>query len=242
MKRISLLSIAFFICVFSNAQKTAKKPQYFDFATTFGAGQSSIAASYVYDWQLGKKKKFAIGIGGRLTNSFGSNLEYTTAGPAKLTRGTNTPFAVVFAEQKSQNWDTLTVKNPFTSALNFTVNFSYNFSSKLSGGFNIDLIGLTVGSKSTAVLVTNGIAKTESVAKPTTFNLLLTGDNDLGTLNSEFFVKYKLNNRWALRGVFQYLFTEYNTTNIKQIAPDGTQVTRFRNKANNIGIGISYTL
>lgn len=242
MKKLSLLLVLAFLGTISFAQKTTKNQQYFDFATTFGKGQTSLAASYVYDWKLGKKKKFAIGIGGRLTSTFGTNNQFFTAGPANLTRGTSVPFVIMFSKQKIQNIDTLTVSSPSTTALNFTINLSYNLSSKLTAGFNIDAIGFTFGKKSSGVLVTNGNAQIESVAKPSSFNLLLTSDNDLGTLNSEFFVKYKLNNRWGVRAVFQHLFTEYKTTTIKQTAPDGTKVDRFRNINNNIGLGISYAL
>jgi len=69
---------------------------------------------------------------------------------------------------------------------------------------------------------------------------LLTGDNDYGSLNSEFFLKYKLSGRWDLRAVYQFFFAEYKTQTIKQIAPDGTEVDRFRNKANLFGLGVSY--
>ncbi len=242
MKRFLLVISSTVFIFFAKAQKLDNTFKTVDFATTFGSSQASFAASYLHNWKLGKKQKFAVGVGVRLTSTFGRKLDYTTAGPAKLTRGTSTPFLVVFSEQKTQNWDTLTVQKPQTNALNFMVNFSYNFSTKLSGGLNIDLIGLTFGQKSSAVFVSNGVLKTEPVAKPSAFNLLLTGDNDLGTLNSEFFLKYSFNKRWALRGVYQFLFTEYTTTTLKQIAPDGTQVDRFRNKSNNIGLGVTYTL
>ena len=107
-------------------------------------------------------------------------------------------------------------------------------------GFNIDVIGFTVGRTTSAVLTSNGVTKAEIAAKPAPFNLLLTGDNDLGSLNSEFFLKYKLNTHWSIKADYQFLFVEYKTTTITQMAPDGTKVDRFRNKVNLIGIGISY--
>ncbi|MBC7887452.1 MAG: hypothetical protein H7Z13_06145, partial [Ferruginibacter sp.] len=170
-------------------------------------------------------------------SSFGSKLEYSTAGPAKFTRTSTTPFLIVFAGQRPENWDTLTVQRPFVNALNITANFGYNFTPKWSGGFNIDLVGASFGRKSPAVFLSNGITTTEPSAKPTAFNVLLTGDHDRGSLNSEFFVKYKFNNGWALRGVYQFLFTEYTAPNIKQVLPDGTSINRFRNKSNSFGIG-----
>ena len=218
---------------------TSNKNQFVDLAATAGSSRGAIAVSYVYNWKLGKKKKWEAGIGARLTSSFGTKQEYTTA-PARLARTNTVPFLIVFAGQKTENWDTLTVQRPFVNSLNFTANFGYNFSSKWSGGFNIDLIGLSVGRKSAAVLTSNGVTRTEPSAKPGSFNVLLTGDLDYGNLNSEFFVKYRLNERWGIRGVYQFLFNEYKTTTIKQTAPDGTLVDRFRNKANNFGLAVSY--
>ena len=56
----------------------------------------------------------------------------------------------------------------------------------------------------------------------------------------EFFVKYKIDNRWSLKTAYQFLFIEYKTETVKQRAPDGTLVDRFRNKANTLGLGVSY--
>ena len=244
MKKI--FKIAFLILLtnkgFTQTNKLVKINEFVDMAGTVGSSRGSVSAAYIYNWRLWKKKKWEIGIGGRLTSSFGTKQEYTTAAPANLTRTNTIPFIIVFAGQKYENWDTLTVQRPLVNSINLTVNFGYNFNTRWSGGFNIDLIGLSFGRKTAAVLISNGITRTESSAKPTGFNVLLTGDFDYGSLNSEFFLKYKLNNRWGLRGIYQFLFTEYKTTNIKQIAPDGTEIERFRSKQNNLGVGISYQL
>jgi hypothetical protein len=244
MKKTGLIALAVLMVNIGVAQtsKLAKTDQFVDLAGTVGSSRGSVAASYVYNWRLGQKKKWEIGIGGRLTSSFGTKQEYTTAAPAKLTRTNTIPFLIVFAGQKTENWDTLTVQRPLVNSINFTANMGYNFSSKWSGGFNIDLIGFSFGRKTAAILTSDGITRTEPAAKPATFNVLLTGDFDHGSLNSEFFLKYKLNERWAVRGVYQFLFTEYKTSSIKQTAPDGTAIERFRSKQNNFGAGISYQL
>jgi hypothetical protein len=195
----------------------------------------------VYNWRFGKRKRLEAGIGARATGYFGTKKDFITA-PAKLARSTTAPFIIVFAGQETQNWDTLTVQRPLTSSFNITANLGYNFNRRLYGGFNIDLIGFTVGRNTSAILTSNGNTTTEPVAKPTAFNVLLTGDNDYGTLNSEFFVKYKVGNKWSIKAVYQFLFIEYKTTTTQQIAPDGTAVTRFRNKANNFGLGVAYSL
>jgi hypothetical protein len=224
-----------------NAQQKKENTKSIDFAATFGSKQTTFATSFLYDMKVGKKKKFTIGFGGRFTTVNGNNIQYTTAAPAKLIRENTIPFLILFSNQKLQNIDTLTVGSSGTMAINTFVNFGYDISKKLSIGFNIDVIGFTFGKKSSAILVTNGVPVNEPVAKPSTFNLLLTGENDFGTLNSEFYVKYRFNNKWAAKAILQHLFTEYSTTTIKQTAPDGTKVDRFRNIADNVGIGVSYT-
>lgn len=246
MKKVLIAVFVTSISLTVNAQQknVNKTNQFVDFAATVGPSQGSAAASYVYNWKFGfgKKKAWEAGVGARLTSSFGNKLEYITAGPAKFTRTSTTPFLIVFAGQRPENWDTLTVQRPFVSALNLTANLGYNFSPKWSGGFNIDLIGFSVGRKSPAVFLSNGVTSTEPSAKPTAFNVLLTGDHDRGSLNSEFFLKYKLNDKWAVRGVYQFLFTEHTTGNIKQTLPDGNTINRFRNKSNNFGLGVSFQL
>ena len=227
---------------FAQVNKLSKTYQFIDLAGTVGSSRGSVVASYVYNWRLGQKKRLEFGLGARLTTSFGTKQEYTTAAPARLTRTSTTPFLIVFAGQKYENWDTLTVQRPLVNSLNVSLNFGYNFTTKLYGGFNIDLVGFSFGRKTAAILTSNGITRTEPAAKPTAFNVLLTGDYDYGTLNSEFFLKYKLNDRWAVRGVYQFLFTEYKTSSIKQTAPDGTEIERFRSKQNNFGVGVSYQL
>jgi hypothetical protein len=242
MKRTSLVTaIAFLALTVAHGQE--KQPQrinrFVDLAGTIGSSQGTAALSYVYNWRLGKKRKWEAGIGARLTSYFGTKKDFTTA-PGRLARSTTVPFVIVFAGQETQNWDTLTVQRPFINSVNISANFGYNFNEKWSVAFNIDLIGFSFGRKGSAILTSNGVTRNEPNAKPTAFNVLLTGDNDYGSLNSEFFVKYKLNDHWGIKGVYEFYFAEYKTNTIKQTAPDGTMVDRFRNKANSLGLGVSY--
>ena len=242
MKQLILLFTGLFLAVSLPAQnkgRVSNKRQFADLAGTVGSNRGTAALSYVHNWKIGRKQRWEAGIGARFTSSFGIKQQFTTA-PAKLARTSTTPFLIVFAGQATANWDTLTVQRPWANALNLTANFAYNFNSVWSAGFNIDLIGFAFGRKSAAVLTSNGITRTEPAATVSHFNALLTGDLDYGNLNSEFFIKYQLNQQWAIRGVYQFLFNEYKTASIKQIAPDGTEVDRFRNKANNVGLAVTY--
>lgn len=222
------------------AQAISSQPkQELIFSTAFSSNQATASIGYQYHWQLGKKKHWEIGLGLRNTTAFSSKNDYITA-PARLARSSTVPFLVVVSDQVSQNWDTLAVQRPFVNMLNAMTEIKYHFNNKLSVGFNIDLIGVSFGSSSSSILTTNSVSKSETNTKPSNFNLLLTGDLDKGSLNSEFFVNYQVSKKWGIRLVYQYLFTEYTTKNIYQTAPDGTSNYEFRNKANNLGIGLSY--
>lgn len=222
-----------------NAQQVHKTNQWLDISATLASKQSALSASWVYNWGIGKTKKLDLGLGARLTLYGGDDRNYITA-PARLARTNTTPFYIVFAGQRTWYWDTLTVEKPFTTSLNFTGNAGYHITPELYAGLNIDLVGVTIGSKSPALLQSDGVITEEPEAKPAAFNALLTGDLDLGTLNSEFYLRYQLNEKIAVKGIYQFLFSEYETNNISQTAPDGTEVTRFRNKINAFGLGLVY--
>jgi len=215
--------------------------QFLDLSATIGDKEGALAASFVHNWRIGKNKKWEAGIGLRLTTYLGSRKDFYTA-PARLARSTTVPFVIVFAGHEEKNIDTLTIERPFTVSLNISANVGYHFNSRWYGGFNIDLLGYTLGSGSSASLVSNGVVTNESLVRPAHFNALLTGDNDYGSLNSEFFLRYRLNGRLSIKAVYQFFFAEYKTQTIRQIAPDGTSVDRFRNKANTFGLGLTWHL
>ncbi|MEN9569982.1 MAG: hypothetical protein RL172_1213 [Bacteroidota bacterium] len=243
MKKILSVIIGSTIASTSIAQQknVSDRVGYIDVAYTMGSSRNIVAASYVHNWRVGAKGKWQLGIGGRLTSSIGTKQAYITA-PARLARTSTIPFLVVFSGQNIQNWDTLTVQRPWINSVNLSFNVLYQFARHWAAGFNIDVIGFSVGRNSAAILTSNGATRTEPLAKPAAFNLLLTGDLDHGSLNSEFFIRYQFKGKWGVRVIYQFLFNEYKITSIFQTAPDGTMVNRFRSKTNNLGIGISYLL
>jgi hypothetical protein len=214
---------------------------YLDFTVALGNQEGTAAFSYVRNWRLGKTGKPELGLGLRWTAYTGTKTAFYTA-PARLSRSSSVPFLGVFSGHEEQNVDTLTIRKPFTGSLNLSANAGYRFAKKWYAGLNIDLLGFTVGHTTSSVLISNGSIMEEPVTKPSTWNVLLTGDLDYGSLNSEFFVKYNISSQWDIKLVYQFFFTEYNTTTIYQTAPDGTEVKRFRNKANLLGVGVSYDL
>lgn len=238
-----LVVIAVSCCMSLNlsAQQGYKRTNRFiDLTGTVGSSQGTVAAAFVNNWRLGKKGRFEIGIGGRWTTYTGTRKDFITAGPARYTRSFTVPFVIVLAGQKEANFDTLNVQRPLTHSVNLTANLGYHLSAKWYAGFNIDVIGITFGRRTSGIFTSNGTTTTDNNVNPASGNVLLTGDHDRGSLNSEFFVKYAITNRWQLKAVYQFLFVEYKTESVQQVIPDGPLNDRFRNKVNNVGLGLAW--
>jgi long-subunit fatty acid transport protein len=195
---------------------------YGSFSGSIGSSQGSIYADYFHVWKLGKSKKMEVGLGGRFTSYFGSKQYYTSA-PASLA-------------DDDTKIDSLYVENAQMNALNLAIHLGYRFSPKFGAGFNIDAIGFSFGGKQSTTYLTEGESQSAS-AKPTTWNTLLVGNNDHGTLNSEFFVRYFFKGDLAIKVAYQYLFTEYTTDTEVQQLPEVND--RFRNKSGMFSVGIT---
>jgi hypothetical protein len=237
MKKCILLITATFIFLQLSAQKSIIDKSA-SFTTAFGSSNFSASLAYQHLWKPGKKKKFGIGTGVRFTSYFGSNQYFTTA-PAKLTSGQTGP-GVFFADDIVVNIDSVLLKKAQLNALNVSVNFTYNIYKKITLGFNIDAIGFTFGGKQNGSYLANNGAGSATTARPTSFNLLLISDNDLGSLNSEFYGQYQINNKWGVKAGFQFLFTEYTTATKIQTTPDGQKNDRFRFKSTALSIGVTH--
>ena len=237
-KKIILLSLSFFGMLTTAFAQKVKQDASLSFG--FGSNQFTTALQYQHIWLLGKKKKFGIGTGARLTNSFGNKNYFTTA-PAKLTTGKSGP-GVFFGNDLVQNIDSVFFPKTQINALNATINFTYDITSKIKVGFNIDAIGFSFGgSKQGTFLPNAGIAPVAVTAKPTGFNALLISDNDLGSLNSEFYGQYSINKKFAAKLGFQFLFNEYTTNTKIQTTPTGDKNDRFRYKSGGVTIGAVYS-
>ena len=209
--------------------------RYGDAALAFGQNQGSLSVIYGYDWRVGKKQKFGIGTGARFTSYLGSNIYHETA-PGQITSGSTGP-GILFKNTITANVDTLLIASPQVNSLNAFINLSYQLSAKVLVGFNIDAIGFSFGGTKSGNYI-NGPQGAITSAKPTGFNLLLVSDNDMGSLNSELYMKYKIKERLSLKGGVQFLFTEYTTATEVQQFPEPND--RFRNKALMLMLGVSY--
>jgi hypothetical protein len=204
---------------------------------TIGIGkeEGTLSVAYGKDWGVFKSKKFGIGLGLRFTSYLGANQYYRTA-PAKLTSGKTGPL-VLFSPDIEENIDTFLIKSPQVNSLNLMINLRYKFNEKILVGFNIDAIGFSFGGRKNGNYI-NGFEGAMTNAKPTSFNILLTSDNDRGSLNSELYVKYFLDEKWGVRAAAQFHFTEY-TTDV-EIQQNPKPNDRFRNKSLMIAFGVTY--
>jgi hypothetical protein len=238
MNKKNIILLVSFLAIVSTSF-AQKVKQDASFSLGFADHQVTTALQYQHIWLVGKKKKLGIGTGARLTNSFGNKNFFTTA-PAKLTTGKTGP-GVFFGDQIIPNIDSVFFPKSQINALNLTINFTYDITNKIKLGFNIDAIGFSFGGSQTGTYYPNpGRPITTAVAKPTGFNLLLISDNDLGSLNSEFYAQYSINKKFAAKLGFQFLFNEYKTNTKIQTTPAGDTNDRFRYKSTGIAIGAVY--
>jgi hypothetical protein len=232
-----LLSALAVICFLSlSTAAVAQRAPQIEASVAFGKSFAS-SLSWGQTHGVGSKKKFRIGYGVRFTSIFGSNQKYITA-PAKLTSGKTGPGVLFISELLEQNLDTLSVSTTQINALNAYINLQYKFSDKLAVGFNVDAVGFSFGKKQDAVFNEESpLTKKATTANPTRLNALLISDNDRGTLNSEFYLQYRVADKIALKLAMAFIFAEYTASQKLAFNND-----RFRSKIPGIGIGVAYRL
>jgi hypothetical protein len=183
-----LFAIAF--CAVAFAQENnevvslAKRSVYSGIGGAVGDGHFSGLLSGQVDWHFGQKRRIVLGTGLRFTSFFGQDVVFTSAPPDLAA--------------DPLNMDTLLAPTPYIYALNAMLNLGFNITPKLTAGFNIDLVGLSFGPKGTPTFISQGQEQQANVS-PTPVNVLLVGDNDLGSLNSHFFAKYSLSEKWRVQ-------------------------------------------
>lgn len=222
----------------SFAQKaTYKEGNLFGLSVNVGASSFASALVWTHLYGIGNNKRFKIGYGLRLTNFFGSDLDFATA-PAKYTSGKSS-IAALFAENIIANIDTISLQKVQTNFLNAGIYMAYTlpwWKNRIELGVNIDAVGFTLGSKQNVLYKNN-----TSSARPTAFNLLLISDSDIGSLNSEWYVSYWVTKHLSVKAGYQFLFTEYTTdTKIQQLPNSSEKNDRFRLKSPMLLFGIIY--
>lgn len=228
LMKFYLFLTAFFLavtCVQAQNATFPKKESNLDLA--LGMGENS-SFSYAFSWNTSygmfSSNKFRLGYGIRFSGFTGSDLNYITA-PADLTG-------------EDATIDTLLVNSPHSMGLSALINLQYQFSSKFKLGFNIDVIGVGFGSTDNSTFISSentGQYPQTLESSPSSFNLLLGGDNDRGQIKSEFYISYALSEKTWLRGGMDMTFSEYTTVQELTNAND-----RFRYKPVMVFLAVSY--
>jgi hypothetical protein len=235
---VAILCLGFCLNSYSQSTPAGSLLEASVFAGSGGGG----AVSWVRLHGFGSgKQRFKIGYGVRLSTYFGSTQNYITA-PARLTSGKESIVAL-FTENIPANLDTVSFTKSQVNLLNAAIYLNYTppiLKDRLDVGMNIDALGFSFGGSQGGTYISNG--KNAAVnAKPTGFNLLLISDSDRGSLNSEWFVRYWLSEKWAVKLGYEFLFTEYTTDKKVQTVGD-LQNDRFRNKSSLFLLGVTWSL
>jgi hypothetical protein len=237
MKNYSIVIVILLAGNIAYAQQRASTDHFIEAGFAAARKQGTFTVAYFYNQNLGKKKRVTAGIGARATVYVGSDQYYITA-PAKLTSGSTGP-GVLFKENIKANIDTFRVQSPQVNAVNLLINLGYHLSDKVFIGFSIDAIGYSFGSRVLGTYI-NGQQRMQERAEVTSFNILLISDNDKGSLNSELYARYQVNDRISLKAGVQFLFTEYTTYTDIQTIPEPND--RFRRKSLLAGLGVACKL
>jgi hypothetical protein len=199
-----------------------------------------IAAALQHDRYFLPKRKLVIGAGMRMTSAFGKQVDFITA-PAILTSNKTGP-AVLFAPQVNSQIDSIRIFAVRNTAFNFMGNIAYRLGTHITLGFNIDFVGFTLGGIKPAVQTDTDANSFSVITEPTKLNAMLISDNDWGTLNSELYAGYKIDDRVAVKVGLGFSFVEYTVQNLTQNINGKTKEARFRNKSAGLMIGLSYNL
>lgn len=228
---------------FAQSPVSARLQSGYDLGMAYSTGNYNPSVAYYQLINVGGRKLFAVGWNIRLGAFYGDNLDYYTA-PARLTRE-KTGFAALGAPLVIRNIDTVRYDYVTMTSASVGVRAQVNLG-KLTIGASADLLGLTFGKKrigryksSTGQYTIKGVAGKDSInipfqgagasqsSRPSTLNVRLLGDNDRGTLSTELYARYRINDRFGIKVGYQFLTTEMTVANRDVIADND----RFRHRA-----------
>lgn len=213
-----------------------------DIAASAASGRFSGALSGYHLTNVTRKVEgLKVGYGLRFTSFIAANKFYVTA-PAEFTSPVQN-LGTIFSETIQENIDTITTPTAITNSLNLAIYVQYTIARKIDVGFNIDAVGFSFGPQRDFNIISSSFDPNQSpvaTGSPTRLNLLLTSDNDIGSLNSEFFVRYWAGDKIGIRAGFTFLFSEYQLD--RKLSFDGGRIMndRYRYKASMLMLGLSY--
>lgn len=168
-----------------------------DLSLGFGPNNVVVAPSFVLKWGL-LNERVALGTGLRMS--------YLSSSDAVF--GNETYGAA------ADNLYKTSIASLSTASFNIPLYLSIRPFEKIYLGANIDVIGLTFGGNASGTNYVT-LPNNDEVAvdvSASTFNLLLGGASDLGSLNSEFYAGYRFTNFLSVRAGYTLFFSEVTLT------------------------------
>lgn len=223
--------------------KGKNKKLFSERAVGLGFGQNStIHASFWTQTPL-KYKNFQTGVGVRLTRKNFENPVFITA-PAILSKGSD-GFSALFKPNVGGNLDSFMGTG---SSSQFCINLGFSAryflkslflkSTKLYAEVNFDLTGVSFASNTTGNLIHNGKNSATNGLAPK-YNLFKLGDNNLGSLNSEFLLKARFLKKLMVYGGYTLMMNEIRTETATQLQ-NGITNDRFRNRSQALVFGFQW--
>ena len=167
--------------------------QRLDLDVSAGFGGGAVRAAASGQWRFGVGSRLTVGTGLRLTHYAGESATYRNQG------ATTTALP-----------DRLTI-DPAVWGLNLMVSAQARLAGPIAVGTNLDLVGIAGGPTRQVGAVT---------VEPARGSLFRYGDNDRGSLNSEFFLAVSVSPRLELRGGMSHYVVGYT-------ANAGASTTRY---------------
>lgn len=205
------------------AQSLSDVPTVYSASVAIGSGITTFSGAAARSVYVGTSDRFRVGL----------NVRATAATTNELGLAPIDPRGVVGATS-----DTLAVSASMAT-INIGVNAVVDITERLHGGLNIDVFGFGTGpSTSAAYYATPGATAAAVSTKPTGLNIFAGGTGDRGSLNSEFFLSWTLNDRSTLRGGLSHQVLEYEVT-VDDVP--ASSASRFRRYSNLVFVGITLT-
>lgn len=228
--------------LFAQQSPAYKTNNYFEFSTSTASDKLSVSLAWFHRSPVSKKiPRLKVGYGIRYTGFLAANEYYVTA-PAKYTSPVQS-LGTIFSKTIEANIDTVTTATASLHSFNLAVDAEYSITSKIEIGFNIDVTGISFGPDKLFNIISSSFDQGQSPVQqgsPTRVNLLLTSDNDIGSLNSEFYARFRANKKLGIRTGLTFLFSEYRID--KDLSFDNGRIMndRYRHKAAMIMLGLTY--
>lgn len=221
-----LFSLTSFVFAQDSEELTKPAQSFVEAGIGFNSNHTVLSAGYYRAWRLSESKSFFdkmyIGTGGRFSGFGAKEVRFTSA-PRGLYR--------------TNNADSIFTPAPAIYAINIFLNLGYQINENFQAGFDIDLAGLSFGPNGSPTYISNGVPQTAKV-NPTPVNVLMVGANNRGSLLSNLYLRYKINNRWGVRASYQTFYAEITTEELLQTVPENNK--RFRHTTKLLGLGVNY--